>query len=77
MYHCCSVDFFQEILCSAPDNLQFQQLLVKPQSISSGRLQHPLGAPVLKQELIFVNGSSCEGRNSQETDVFKQNVCMP
>lgn len=47
--------YLQEILCNAPDNLQLQQLLVKPSSVSSDRLQHALGAQMLKQQLIFVN----------------------
>lgn len=40
--------YLQEILCSAPGNLQFQQVLVKPRNISSDRLQHPGGAQILK-----------------------------
>lgn len=57
--------YLQEILCSAPDNLQFQQLLVKPRNISSDRLQHPREAQILKQQLIFVN-CCCEDRNSRD-----------
>lgn len=45
--------YLHEILCNAPDNLQFQHLLVKPRSISPDRLHHPLEAQILKTH-IFV-----------------------
>lgn len=44
--------YLQENLCNAPDNLQFQQFLVKPRNISSDILQHILGAQTLKQQLV-------------------------
>ncbi|NXN40754.1 PGTB1 transferase, partial [Rhinoptilus africanus] len=39
----------------------FSRYLVKSRNISSDRLQHPLGAQILKQRLILVNTYYCSG----------------